>query len=150
MGDGFRGVQIAIVWDDPPDLIELWIRASNGHFGGDVRAYAAPDTLQALADTVEGFPLDPTDVREFTVGAFGREAAGGAASFRFRCTDRAGHVTVELCMESGDSPDRPQTASFSIEFEPAGLDGFVRELRGLELGRGRALLPAAASATRCS
>lgn len=148
MEDGFRGLQIAIVWDDPPDLIELWVRAGNGHFGGDVRAYAAPDALQALADTVEGFPLDPTDVREFTVGAFGPQAAGGAAAFRFRCTDRAGHVAVELRMESGDPPDTPQTASFSIEFEPAGLDRFVRELRGLGLGRGHALLPAACNSPR--
>ena len=143
MEDGLRGLQIAIVWDDPPDLIELWVRAGNGRFAGEVRAYAAADAVQALADTVEGFPRDPTDAREFTVGTFGPDVTGGAASLRFFCTDRAGRAAVEFRMESGEPPNRPQTASFSFEFEPAALDRFVRELRELMPRRGRALLPAA-------
>jgi hypothetical protein len=141
--DGFRGLQVAIVWDDPPDLIELQVRAGNGRFGGDIRAYAAPDAVHALADALDGFPRDSTDVREFSLGTFGPDTAGGAASFRFACTDRAGHAAVNLRLESGESPNQPETACFSFEFEPAALDRFVRELRELIPRREHAVLPAA-------
>jgi hypothetical protein len=138
-----HGLQIAIVWDDPPDLIEVRVRASNGFFAGDVRAYAAPDALGALADAIEGFPRASTDLREFSLGGFGPSVAGGAVSLRFTCADRAGHAVVELRMESGEQADRPETVRFSFGVEPASLDRFVRELRQVVPHGGCAVLSAA-------
>jgi hypothetical protein len=139
----FRGLQIAIVYDDPPDLIEVRVRANNGQFGGDIHAYASPDAVQRFADTIHGFPQGSTDTRDFTFGDFGPELAGGAVSFQFTCTDRAGHAAMALRMESAEPSHKPQTATFLIEFEPAGLDRFVHQLRALTPRGGHAQLPAA-------
>jgi hypothetical protein len=139
----FRGLQIAVVYEDPPDLIEVRVRASNGQFGGDVRAYAPPDAVRRLADTIRGFPETAADQREFALGDFGPDLAGGAVSFNFTCTDHAGHAVVALRMESGEPSREPQTARFFFEFEPASLDRFVGELRVLGPRSGHARLPAA-------
>ena len=136
------GLQIAIVYDDPPDLIEVHVRASNGRFGGDVLAYERPGALTRLADTLDGFPESSSDAREFILGTFGPGVAGGAVAFAFTCVDRAGHPGVTLTMESGDDRNEPETARFSFRFEAASLDAFVRELRQLRPRSGRVELSA--------
>src|SRR5437879_5351738 len=48
-----------------------------------------------------GFPTQPSDAREISFGAFGREWAGGGVSMKFYCADRSGHAFVESKIESG-------------------------------------------------
>jgi hypothetical protein len=57
------------------------------------RVYLEIGALEEVSARLAGFPKNPADVREFILGAFGREFAGGAVSMKFYCID-AGHAYV--------------------------------------------------------
>lgn len=84
----------------------------------------------------------PADRRELTFGSFEPGHANGAASLELSCKDAAGHAVVAVRLEAHAEPDPPETASFRLDFEPAALDSFVRQLRELRSGHGAAFLPA--------
>lgn len=135
------GISVEILWSDD-DLFDVKVVAWNGAFGGAAALYMEIGGFDRLAATISGFPKDNKDVREVVLGAFGREYAGGAASFKLFCIDRAGHAYVESKIESGEeSAGVFQTATLTMPVEPSAIDRFVRELRTLERHKqGTALL----------
>jgi hypothetical protein len=143
------GFQFEIVYEDV-HLLEIRISAWNGSFGGTARVYIGLDQLKETAIKLRKFPLDPSDVREVTLGEFGPNSAGGAVSMRFYCADRAGHTYVDSRIESGyDSTGKAQSVFMTVNIEPAALDSFVEELGQLGADQaGRAHLKGVTKETR--
>lgn len=123
------GIEISVRWCDD-DLVELGILASNGRFSGEVSAYASHDTATSFAATLQGFPNNGTDVRQFEIGTLDSAFAGGGARLEFGCLTLTGKAFVEVRLH-GDRGDRPESASFGIEIEAAAIDVFVQELKQL-------------------
>jgi hypothetical protein len=135
------GFQLDMIWYDE-DILELRVAAWNGAFGGVAQVWVGIGELDKIATDLAGFPKNPSDVRKIVLGSFGPGAAGGAASMRFYCADRAGHSYVESKIESEtESAGVVQCAVISMPVEAAAVDVFVGELRRLERERsGTALL----------
>ena len=126
------GFRLEVIYADA-DLFELRVSAWNGAFGGATDLYVEVDGLGQIASKIAGFPKNPADVREFTLGAFGREFAGGAMNMRFYCIDQAGHAYVESRIESdAESAKVWQVATLVMPVEAAAIDRFVEDLRRLE------------------
>jgi hypothetical protein len=126
------GISVEILWSDE-NLFDVKVVTWNGSFGGAAKLYVEIGGLDKLASTISGFPKNANDVREIVLGAFGREYAGGAASIRLFCIDRAGHAYVESKVESGEeSAGVFQTATLVMPTEPSAIDRFVMQLKNLE------------------
>jgi hypothetical protein len=135
------GFELDVIWQDQ-DLLEVRVSAWNGSFGGVTALYVGNGQLEEIAKVLSGFPKDPSDVREIDLGKFGREFAGGAASMKFYCADKAGHAYLKSKIESdSESAGVVQCAVISIPIEAAAVDSFVEALRQMERDRaGSALL----------
>jgi hypothetical protein len=126
------GFRLEVIYADA-DLNEIRVSAWNGAFGGATDIYIQIDGLVEVAAKLAGFPRDPSDVREFILGAFGHEFAGGAVSMKFYCIDQAGHAFVESRIESGaESAGVWQAATLVMPVEAAAIDRFVEDLRRVE------------------
>ncbi|HEU0367618.1 MAG TPA: hypothetical protein VFR42_00300 [Candidatus Acidoferrum sp.] len=126
------GISLEILWSDE-DLFAVKVVTWNGSFGAVAKLYVEIGGLDKLAAIISGFPKDANDARETVLGAFGREYAGGAASLRLFCIDRAGHAYVECKVESGEgSAGVFQTATLIMPVEASAIDRFVIQLRKLE------------------
>jgi hypothetical protein len=134
MDTGFR---LEVIWNDN-DVFKVRVSAWNGAFGGSADTYVAIGGLTGAAAKLEGFPLQPSDVRELQFGAFGPEWAGGAANMCFYCKDAAGHSVVEARIESDQLRDhrgasQVQSVSLFVPIEANAVDSFVSDLRRLEI-----------------
>lgn len=127
------GFQFEVIYKDS-DLLQIRISAWNGAFGGAADVYVGIGVLEETAAKLKGFPNNPADSREVTLGAFGPQSAGGGVNMRFYCVDASGHAYVEARMESDTLPEKPvQSVTLSLPIEAAAVDSFVRELRLLGL-----------------
>jgi len=125
------GFQLTVIWGDA-DVTRIRVSAWNGLFGGTADVYVGIGRLGEAAAQLEGFPKDPSDVREVIFGAFGPEYAGGGVSMRLHCVDGAGHSSVDSRIESDyDSLRKAQSAVLSLPIEAAAVDSFVEGLRCL-------------------
>jgi len=120
------------------DVLELRVSGWNGAFGGVADVYVGIGRLGEVATILHGFPSAVKDNREFTLGVFGGEFAGGALSMRFYCRDSSAHVVVESRIESScESEGTRQSAVLCLSTEAAAIDLFVEELRNLDVNRAR-------------
>jgi hypothetical protein len=126
------GFRFEIVYKDV-HLVEVRISAWNGSFGGAADVYVGLDQLRETAAKLQGFPSDPSDVREVTFGPFGpKSTPGRRVSVRFYCADRSGHAYVDSTIESDfDKTGKVQSAILSLPVEAAAVDSFVADLRRL-------------------
>jgi hypothetical protein len=125
------GFQFEIIYQDN-DLVEIRVSAWNGVFGGSSDVYVNKGDLQTIAGKLAGFPNSPSDTRDFTLGSFDRESAGGGVHMKFSCIDRSGHAQIEARIESDDKSGRRQSVALSQPIEASAVDSFVTELSGLE------------------
>jgi hypothetical protein len=125
------GFQLERIYRDS-DVVEIRVSAWNGTFGGVSDVYVGVGRLGEVAAGLHGFPSTVTDNREFTLGAFGSEFAGGGVSMRFYCRDASAHVMVESRIESSWAAGLPQSVVLLLPTEPAAIDLFVEELRAVE------------------
>jgi hypothetical protein len=117
--------------------MEIRISAWNGFFGGTAELYVGIEQMNDVATKLRGFPVNLSDVREVTIGGFGPEWAGGAASMRFYCIDGKGHACIEAKIESDyNSSGKAQSVVMTLFIEPAALDRFVQGLDKLEPEKG--------------
>ena len=124
------GLRFAVLWSDA-DVVKVRASAWNGRFGGSAEVYVGIGGLAEAAQNLDGFPRSLSDERQIQFGGFGPAIAGGAATMHFYCKDSAGHVLVEVRMESdGEIP--AQTVFLVAAVEPADIDSFVADLRRLE------------------
>ena len=126
------GLRFAVLWSDA-DVVKVRASAWNGQFGGAAEVYVGIGGLAEAAQNLDGFPRSLSDRRQLQFGEFGRATAGGAATMHFYCRDSAGHVLVEVRMESDRIGEIPaQTVFLVAVVEPAAIDSFVADLRRLE------------------
>jgi hypothetical protein len=137
------GFWLDVIYHDS-DLLQLRVTAWNGAFGGATELYVAIGELEQIAVKLAGFPKSFADAREFVLGAFGPEFAGGGVSTRFYCLDRAGHSYLECKIESDEkSAGVLQIATLVMPIEAAAVDRFVEGMRRIGKDRaGTALLSA--------
>src|SRR6266702_2762753 len=117
--------------------------------GGYVRSSdVSCDDLSEFADSFTRFPSRPDDSRDFELGTFNPDHADGGARMHFFCADAAGHAVVEVglrgdgCRALGEM----QSVALRIPIQAAGVDEFLRQLRGIGKTLGAsAHLPQAAS-----
>jgi hypothetical protein len=130
------GLKISYLWHDN-DVIELRVVAENSEFRGSADVYVDTDWLSATTSILAGFPRDRLDKREITLGANGPKTAGGAVNLEFYCKDLSGHVALKAVIEADyGHATVAQSATVILDFEPAALDQFLIELRGLETKNG--------------
>jgi hypothetical protein len=127
-----RGLQIAMSWFDE-DVVELLVNASNGTFSGAAQVYERHSAPAQLAEGLRGFPETVADIREFVLGTFRPDLAGGGARLRFRCVDAVGHAIVEVEIRADPQRRGHQTAAFAMPIEAAAIDVFVEQLGSMEL-----------------
>jgi hypothetical protein len=128
----YLGFEFRVCWHDE-DVIELYVAAWNGAFGGGADIYEAIGDLRFAAERLRGFPNHPKDTREVVFGNFDRKCAGGGVRLRFHCIDGAGPAYVEAMIDSNYvSGGTVQTALLAMPVEAAAVDTFVRELEKLE------------------
>jgi len=126
------GLQFTYLYHDD-DIVELGVTVSNGRFSGSTDVYIATDGTAEIVETLKGFPTNPQDTRDYTLGAFGPTYAGGAVHLHFFCRDRAGHATLKATVEDNfDKLPFTQQSVVLLEFEPAALDRFLAALPDLE------------------
>ena len=126
------GIRLEFLWNDA-DIVEVRLSAWNGLFGGSANIYAAIGELSESAQKLKGFPRNPTDKRILEFGEFGPKAAGGAAILSFYCVDSAGHVSIEVRIESETRGAIPaQSVLLVAAVEPAAIDSFSSDLSRIE------------------
>jgi hypothetical protein len=144
-----NGINLKVIWfDEVEDLLEAVFSCSNGYFSGQAEVYISCAGLSELANTLTGFPSRPDDSRNFELGTFNPAHADGGARMHFYCTDAAGHAVVEVQLR-GDAckgMGEMQSVALRIPIQAAGVDDFVKELRGMgKVVGARAYLRQAAS-----
>ena len=123
---------LAVVWFDA-DLQEVRLTAESEEFAGQVNFYAGYRELEEFAGSIQGFPSNSLDTREYSFGQ--ADLSGyGTATINFRCRDSTGHLIAEVAMRTYPiSPGEPaQSAMVAIRFVPSDLDRFVQEVRGMD------------------
>jgi hypothetical protein len=128
------GLRIAVSWFDE-DVVELLVNASNGTFSGEAQVYECHGAPVQLAEGLRGFPDTVADTREFVLGTFRPDLAGGGARLRFRCVDAVGHAIVEVEMRADPRRRGHYTAAFAMPIEAAAIDHFVEQLGSMTLER---------------
>ena len=108
------GFRLEVIYKDN-DLLELRVSAWNGAFGGTADVNMGIGELEATAAQLKGFPTHPADAREVMLGSFGPKTAGGGASVRFYCIDRAGHARLESKIESDPLEGKPKCRAFTAD-----------------------------------
>ena len=131
-----RTLQFEVIYFDD-DLLELRIRAANTAFSGETSLYATHSAPQTLADQIRDFPRSADDVREWELGTFDPNYAGGGVKGKLRCTDRSGHAVATVTLENREEHQATGMASIDVHFEAAELDAFVAELENLGAEAGK-------------
>ncbi|HTS11378.1 MAG TPA: hypothetical protein VMH00_04610 [Candidatus Limnocylindrales bacterium] len=122
-----HGIEITIIWMDQ-DVLEIAFRCSNECFSGQAEMYLGHDTLSEMAEALGGFPANSKDSREFQLGAFEPNHAGGGAWMHFRCVDSAGHAVVEVKVRSEGVGDIEYVA-LRIPILAADVESFLSQVR---------------------
>ena len=128
------GINLRVIWfDEVEDLLEVTFSCSNGYFAGQAEIYVTRANLSELAETLGGFPFRPDDSRDFELGTFNPEHSGGGARMHFFCEDASGHAVVEVKLR-GDACrglGEVQSVALRIPIQAAGVDYFIKQLRGV-------------------
>jgi len=134
------GLQVTYLYHDV-DVVEVRVTVDNACFRGTADVYVGTGELQEAADKIRDFPANAQETRGVTFGSFRPRTAGGAVRLEFFCKDMAGHSAVRAIIEEDYPKQRPpQCATVLVDFEPAALDQFVRELGRVEAEFGSAAL----------
>jgi hypothetical protein len=136
-----EGLSVEVTWQDD-DVLKLEVRAGNKEFSGAARVYSMHGALREVADILKGFPLGRGDQREFTLGSFEDDSAGGGVLVSLRCESNAGHSFADVRLQSAPNEGTPSAASFTFQVEAGAIDHFVVDLREMDDQRsGSARLP---------
>src|SRR5437764_4396128 len=90
-----EGILIQLTWWDQ-DVIKYRFTCSNGSFSGQTELYADHDDLIKLAECLTKFPAGRSDYRDFELGTFDHNCAGGGVRLHFSCRDSVGHSAVDV------------------------------------------------------
>lgn len=127
------GILIELGWWDT-DLLQCDVSCSNGAFAGRTRVYLGHARLAEMAGALNAFPTHIGDVRDFELGAFDPQGAGGGVRLRFYCLDSRGHIAVDVQLRGDTCAAMGQIESVAmrIPLEAAAIDSFVEQLRNFK------------------
>jgi hypothetical protein len=128
------GLTLAIV-DPDVDYTGIEIQVCNARFAGSARAYARFHELTDFAAQLIGFPRDHSDQRIHEFGGRGPRTAGGYCRVQFRCSDRAGHIALQIGLEEEDGWWGRSSVQMTLQVEAAEIDRFIESLRTLDRER---------------
>jgi len=127
------GLQFEYLYHDV-DVLELRITVENARFRGCVDKHVGRGDLVKAASVLKGFPKNPDDTREVIL-------AEGTVRLSFYCKDLAGHPAMRATLKEDSHRfrtsdfrriDSPECAIVYLDFEPAALDEFLKELVHLQ------------------
>jgi hypothetical protein len=128
-------LEIRVVYEDLPDMIELETRVRAGEWSARARAYTSPDFLAGDAERLIEWARNPQGRARFAAGA---DTGVGLLMLDFYTIDVAGHARCAVTLATGGTSRdaRPaETWRFAIEMktEPGLIERFGREC--VSLGR---------------
>jgi hypothetical protein len=130
-------IEIRVVWEDLPDMVELETRVRAGEWSALSRAYALPDFLAGDAERLIAWARNPHGRFRLDAGA---DTGIGWLVLEFYTIDSAGHARCAVTLATGGTSReaRPaETWRFAIEIktEPGLIERFGQER--IWLGRDR-------------
>jgi hypothetical protein len=127
------GIEFEIVWFDQ-DVVEIRVSSSNSRFSGQANLYLGRGCLSETADRLQGFPSNSADSRDFELGTFNPNHAGGGVRMHFYCLDMAGHaaVDVRLRLEACKTMGEVGSVALRIPVEAAAVDSFAMRVRAMD------------------
>lgn len=133
-------LELRVVYEDLPDMIELETYVLYGGWSARSRAYAAPDFLTTHAELLVAWARDPKGIFRLDAGA---DTGIGWLVLDFYTIDAAGHARCAVTLATRDASlgARPaETWRFSIEMktELGLIERFGREC--LSLGRDHSIV----------
>ena len=122
-------LELRVVYEDLPDMIELETRVRAGEWSACSRAYASPDILAGDAERLIAWARDPQGGFRLEAGA---DTGIGWLVLDFYTIDLAGHTRCAVTLATGETSRdaRPaETWRFAIEMktEPGLIECFGRE-----------------------
>jgi hypothetical protein len=134
-------LSVRIVYEDPPDPIEIEARVLFGDWSGMTRAYTGPSSLIEQARGLLAWAARPCE--EFKLDA-GADTGIGWLQLRWYPIDRAGHLAchVELATRAtGGRPEEVWRLSVEMPKETGLVERFARQLISIgEAFTGEAML----------
>jgi hypothetical protein len=127
------GIEFKVVWSDQ-DVSQLRVKCSNGFFSGDASMYVGHNEVSEMAEGLSGFPSQAADTRNFELGTFAPNGAGGGIRLHFYCRDSVGHAAVDVKLR-GDACmalDEVESVALRIPVEAAAIDSFLVEAMGMD------------------
>jgi hypothetical protein len=121
-------IQLRVVYEDLPDLIELGVSVRCGEWSAFSKAYTGPTMLADEARRLLAWissPVDPISIEA------GEDTGIGWMVLKFYTLDRAGHMCCAVTLATGNEPSaRPESIwRFAIEMptELGLVERFARE-----------------------
>lgn len=133
---------VSVIYDDPPDLVELETHIRAGDWSGKATAYASTTSLREQSLALSEWTHNPVGERRIEAGS---DTGIGWLVLRFYSIDIAGHVVcqVTLAASSVDAihPAHVPRLSVEVRTECGLVESFARQLARLaENYRGQAIL----------
>jgi hypothetical protein len=123
-------ITIRVIYQDPPDLLELETCVVSRHWRGRATAYTSVTALSNDAASLAAWVREPKNELKIEAGA---DTGIGWLVLRFHTSDLAGHVTcqVSLATSSTGPADEVARLTFSMPTEPGLVERFARHLLSL-------------------
>jgi hypothetical protein len=122
-------LQLRVIYEDLPDLIELGIRVIHGEWSAVATAYTSPSFFIENGERLLSWVQAPNEPLRIEAGA---DTGIGWMVLQFYMIDRAGHArcAIELASKTRTNDPRPaETSRFATEFptELGLIECFARE-----------------------
>jgi len=109
---------------EEPHCTDLLLEVSNGRQRGQIGIYLDTTDLVAAADAIRAFPTAPGKSIEWELGSEDpSERSAYYLGLRLYAVNPTGRYAIEFRMNNLSEPPEREIVQFSIEIEPAGLDG---------------------------
>ena len=122
-------LQLRVIYEDMPDLIELGVRVVHGEWSAVATAYTSPSFFIEKGQTLLRWVEAPNEPLRIEAGA---DTGIGWMLLQFYVIDNAGHArcAITLATKTRTNEPRPaETSRFAIEFptELGLIERFARE-----------------------
>jgi hypothetical protein len=124
-------VNISVIYEDPPDLVEIEARASSFSWNGVARAFAATEVCHQQAVVLESWCQNPHGEAIVEAGA---DSGLGWVLLKFLPTETPGKVLCRVTLATGGIVHDKQTdevwrLSLEVPSETRLVEQFARELQ---------------------
>lgn len=120
-------LELKSIWKDE-HMFELKVTASNNKFSGETEVY---DNYECISDFAKELVNYPNDDKILFYEA-GEKDSYSYFSMKYYCIDNAGHIGVEINIESNVPnnyrPEEKNKVKLEIIVEPSAIENFQKEL----------------------